>query len=108
MSQGHRRAPDPEWVEMYRGGISATSIAKYAGAGASKVGYHIQLEAESDPALRDHHRAVKEITKPSRTGHSDVAIAAAAGCGRGHGRTQIPGGPSRHAGLGTANTQSQR
>lgn len=98
-----RRAPDPEWVEMYRRGISATSIAKYAGTGASKVGYHIQLEAESDAALRDHHRAVK-----SRTGHSDVAIAAAAGRGRGHARTQIPGGSSRHAGLGTAKTQSQR
>lgn len=57
MSQANRRAPDPEWVEMYRRGMSTTNIAKFVGAGASTVRYHLRLAAESEPALRDHHRA---------------------------------------------------
>lgn len=71
MSQVHRRAPDPEWVEMYRRGMSTTTIAKFAGAGASTVRYHLRLAAEGEPALRGHHLAAK--TKPVRVTKDGLA-----------------------------------
>jgi hypothetical protein len=55
MSQVHRRAPDLEWVEMYRRGMTTTSIAKIMGAGASTVRYHLRLAVQTDPTLRDQH-----------------------------------------------------
>jgi hypothetical protein len=64
MSEVHRRAPDPEWVEMYRRGMTTTSIAKIAGVGASTVRYHLRLAVETDPALRDQHTAA--AIKPAR------------------------------------------
>ncbi len=66
-----RRAPDPEWVEMYGRGVSTSSIAKLAGAGASTVRYHLRLAADSEPAIRDHHLAA--ATKPARVTKDGLA-----------------------------------
>jgi hypothetical protein len=64
MNEVRRRAPDPEWAEMYRRGMTTTSIAKIAGAGASTVRYHLRLAVETDPTLRDQHTSA--ASKPAR------------------------------------------
>jgi hypothetical protein len=56
---------------MYRRGMSTTSIAKLAGAGASTVRYQLRLVAESEPGLRDHHRAA--AAKPARVTKDGLA-----------------------------------
>ena len=57
MTEVKRPAPDPEWVQMYRQGISSPAIAAAAGVGKSTVRYHLQIAAQADPSLRDEHRA---------------------------------------------------
>ncbi|WP_157372518.1 helicase-associated protein [Arthrobacter sp. Soil736] len=50
-------APNPEWVLMYRGGLSRSKIAALAGAPASTVGYHLRVACAADPLLRKAHEA---------------------------------------------------
>lgn len=56
MSQTKRRAPDPEWVLMYRRGIPAAKIAAGAGVSGSVVRYHLALAGKQDTGLHDEHR----------------------------------------------------
>jgi hypothetical protein len=58
-------------VEMYRHGLSTTSIAKLHGAGESTVRYHIGLAAEADSGLRDQHRAA--VSSPRRVTKAGLA-----------------------------------
>ncbi|TSE15731.1 hypothetical protein B1A87_007300 [Arthrobacter sp. KBS0703] len=48
-------APNPEWVLMYRGGLSRRKIAALAGVPASTVGYHLRIACAADPLLRAAH-----------------------------------------------------
>jgi hypothetical protein len=52
----HRTAPHPEWVQMYRQGLSTTQIAARAGVGQSTVRYHLALAAATEPSIRADHR----------------------------------------------------
>jgi hypothetical protein len=74
MDQVHRRAPDLEWVELYRRGLSTSRIAKFAHAGATTVRYHIRLAAQDEPSLRDEPRAaLNTTTRISKSGLSNLA-----------------------------------
>lgn len=48
-------APNPEWVLMYRGGLSRRKIAALAGVPESTVGYHLRVASAADPLLRAAH-----------------------------------------------------
>lgn len=52
-----RSAPYPEWVQMYRQGLTAGRIAALCGAAQTTVRYHLQIAARAEPSLRDDHRA---------------------------------------------------
>jgi hypothetical protein len=69
MTEARRAAPNPEWVQMYRQGISAPKIAAAAGVGKSTVRYHLHIAAQADPSLRDEHRAASGTpVQPSGAG----------------------------------------
>lgn len=50
-------APHPEWVDMYRRGITAARIAVLVDVPASTVRYHLQASKRADPGLPAEHRA---------------------------------------------------
>lgn len=49
-------APNPEWVLMYRGGLSRTQMSALTGTPASTVGYHLRVGCAADPWLREAHQ----------------------------------------------------
>ncbi|TSE17379.1 hypothetical protein B1A87_017860 [Arthrobacter sp. KBS0703] len=49
--------PNPEWVRMYRRGLSRGQISDQTGAPISTVGYHLTAARTADPALREEHFA---------------------------------------------------
>ncbi|MHA7301486.1 helicase associated domain-containing protein [Pseudarthrobacter sp. MDT1-22] len=56
----HRTAPHPEWVQMYRQGLTTTQIAATAGAAQNTVRYHLAIAAATEPSIRDdHHNATR-------------------------------------------------
>jgi hypothetical protein len=56
MPKQKRTAPHPEWVQMYRQGLTTTQIAATADAAPNTVRYHVAIAAAADPSLRDDHR----------------------------------------------------
>ena len=46
-----RRAPDAEWVLMYRLGLSRQRIAALVRAEPDAVGYHLTIARRQDPGL---------------------------------------------------------
>jgi hypothetical protein len=56
MPDQKRTAPHPEWVQMYRQGLTTAKIAATAGAAQSTVRYHLAIAAATEPSLRDDHR----------------------------------------------------
>lgn len=64
MTEGRRRAPHSEWVEMYRRGIPASKIAATEGAAVTTVRYHLQIAGTADPRLRyEHRRALVPVVR---------------------------------------------
>lgn len=58
MHEQNRTAPHPEWVQMYRQGLTTARIAAIAGAAQSTVRYHMAIAAATEPSIRDeHHKA---------------------------------------------------
>ncbi|MDQ0664725.1 hypothetical protein QFZ35_003223 [Arthrobacter ulcerisalmonis] len=57
MTQPKRPAPYPEWVQMYRAGIPASSISAVTKVAPSVIRFHLARAAEQDPGLRAAHRA---------------------------------------------------
>lgn len=55
MPEQKRTAPHPEWVQMYRQGLTTAKIAATAGAAQSTVRYHLAVAAAAEPSLRDDH-----------------------------------------------------
>jgi hypothetical protein len=49
--------PHPEWVLMYRLGLTGTRIAELTGTPRSKVGYHLTVARRLDPGLDQEHKA---------------------------------------------------
>ena len=69
MPEHRRKAPHPEWVQMYRQGIPSPKIAAAAGVAESTVRYHLHLAAQADPFIRDEHRAAAGApSQPSGAG----------------------------------------
>jgi hypothetical protein len=57
MDRRLRRAPDAEWVLMYRLGLSRARIAGLVGAEPAAVGYHLAIARRQDPGLETEHQA---------------------------------------------------
>lgn len=63
MSKRLRRAPDAEWVLMYRLGLSRKRIAELVRAEPATVGYHLVIARRRDPELEAAHLAAA-VSKP--------------------------------------------
>jgi hypothetical protein len=57
MDRRLRRAPDAEWVLMYRLGLSRRRIAALVRAEPAAVGYHLAIARRQDPGLEVEHQA---------------------------------------------------
>lgn len=57
MDRRLRRAPDAEWVLMYRLGLSRQRIAALVRAEPAAVGYHLAVARRQDPGLEAEHQA---------------------------------------------------
>jgi hypothetical protein len=55
MDRQLRRAPDAEWVLMYRLGLSRKRIADLVRAEPASVGYHLVIARRQDPGLEAAH-----------------------------------------------------
>ncbi len=66
MPERKRTAPYPEWVLMYRQGLTTTKIAATTGAAESTVRYHLAIAAAAEPSLRDDHRNAARPTRTTR------------------------------------------
>jgi hypothetical protein len=68
MDRRLRRAPDAEWVLMYRLGLSRQRIAALVRAEPATVGYHLVIARRQDPGLEaEHHAAAAPVPYPSPT-----------------------------------------
>jgi hypothetical protein len=57
MDRRLRRAPDAEWVLMYRLGLSRARIAALVRVPPAAVGYHLVIARRQDPGLEAEHQA---------------------------------------------------
>jgi hypothetical protein len=57
----HQADPNPEWVLMYRGGLTRGRIAKLVNAASSTVGYHLAIARKIDPELQTAHEAAAAL-----------------------------------------------
>jgi hypothetical protein len=61
-----RRAPDAEWVLMYRLGLSRKRIAELVRIHPAVVGYHLVIARRQDPGLEaEHHATAVRCGRPS-------------------------------------------
>jgi hypothetical protein len=54
-SRSQRRAPDAEWVLMYRKGMTRARIAELEKVSASTVSYHLSIARAQDAGLQEAH-----------------------------------------------------
>jgi hypothetical protein len=57
MDRRLRRAPDAEWVLMYRLGLSRKRIAELVRVHPAVIGYHLVIARRQDPGLEAEHHA---------------------------------------------------
>jgi hypothetical protein len=75
MDKRLRRAPDAEWVLMYRLGLSRKRIAELVGAEPATVGYHLVIARGRDPELETaHQKASSTKSSPSRLARMEEII----------------------------------
>ncbi|MBT2566224.1 helicase associated domain-containing protein [Arthrobacter sp. ISL-85] len=67
MTQIKHRAPNPEWVQMYRSGIPACKIALVTGVALATIRYHLGVAAKQDRDLRAEHQAALPPPAPRIT-----------------------------------------
>lgn len=68
MGDKARQVPNPEWVLMYRRGLTRSQIANLVEAPASKVGYHLTVARGLDPGLvAEHEGAARRKPAPRVT-----------------------------------------
>jgi hypothetical protein len=70
MDRRLRRAPDAEWVLMYRLGLSRQRIAALVHVQPAAVGYHLVIARRQDPGLEAEHQAAAgadPVPSPSPT-----------------------------------------
>ncbi|MGY3318141.1 helicase associated domain-containing protein [Arthrobacter sp. TE12232] len=78
MDRRLRRAPDAEWVLMYRLGLSRKRIADLVRAEPATVGYHLVVARGQDPGLAAAHQAaagVKPAPSPTDLARMEEIIA---------------------------------
>ena len=73
MDRRLRRAPDAEWVLMYRLGLSRQRIAALVRAEPATVGYHLALARRQDPRLEAEHQAATVATPVPYPSTTDLA-----------------------------------
>jgi hypothetical protein len=66
MPDQKRTAPHPEWVQMYRQGLTTAKIAAAAGVGQSTVRYHLAIAAAAEPSIRTANRNAARTTPATR------------------------------------------
>lgn len=68
-------APEPEWVLMYRRGLSRGKIAELTGAPLRTVGYHLTVARKLQPGLQTEHAgaARKKPRQVTRQGMERMA-----------------------------------
>ena len=65
MDRRLRRAPDPEWVLMYRLGLSRKRISELVRVHPATAGYHLVIARRRDPGLEaGHHTAAGAAPVP--------------------------------------------
>ncbi|WP_400160554.1 helicase associated domain-containing protein [Arthrobacter sp. BPSS-3] len=83
MDRRLRHAPDPEWVLMYRHGLSRKRIAALVRAAPATVGYHLAVGRRQDPGLEAAHRAAAGTAlSPAATARMEEIIAWTSAQGR--------------------------
>jgi len=76
MDRRLRHAPDPEWVLMYRHGLSRKRIAALVRAAPATVGYHLAVGRRQDPGLETAHQAAAGTAlSPAATARMEEIIA---------------------------------
>jgi hypothetical protein len=60
-AQRGKKAPDQEWVLMYRGGLTRGRIGELVRAAPKTVGYHLSIARAGDPALQGAHEAAAAL-----------------------------------------------
>ncbi|GAA3310965.1 hypothetical protein [Arthrobacter ramosus] len=73
MNRRLRRAPDPEWLLMYRLGLSRERIAALVRAEPSTVGYHLVIGRRQDPGLKAEHQAAADAAPVPYPSPTDLA-----------------------------------
>ncbi|WP_079550091.1 helicase associated domain-containing protein [Arthrobacter sp. 49Tsu3.1M3] len=73
MDRRLRRAPDAEWVLMYRLGLSRQRIAALVRVPAAAVGYHLAIARRQDPGLEAEHQAAADATPIPYPSPTDLA-----------------------------------
>ncbi|WP_211880037.1 helicase associated domain-containing protein [Pseudarthrobacter albicanus] len=63
MDRRLRRAPDAEWVLMYRLGLGRARIAALVRVPPAAVGYHLGIARRRDPGLEAEHQAAAGTAK---------------------------------------------
>lgn len=85
MDRRLRRAPDAEWVLMYRLGLSRQRIAELVRVHPAAVGYHLVIARRQDPGLEAAHQAAaraKPAPSPKDLARMEEVIAWVAAEGR--------------------------
>ena len=73
MDRRLRRAPDAEWVLMYRLGLNRQRIAALVHAEPATVGYHLVIARRQDPGLEAEHQAAADAAPIPYPSPKDVA-----------------------------------
>jgi hypothetical protein len=73
MDRRLRRAPDAEWVLMYRLGLSRQRIAALVRAEPATVGYHLVIGRRQDPGLEAEHQAAAGAAPDPHPSLTDLA-----------------------------------
>lgn len=63
-----RKAPNAEWVAMYRNGIPTSKIASLEGVAESTVRHHIRVAARTDPGIPAEHKTARGAVSPATAG----------------------------------------
>ena len=63
-----RKAPNAEWVAMYRNGIPTSKIASIDGVAESTVRYHLRIAARTDPDIPAEHKTARGAVSPATAG----------------------------------------
>jgi hypothetical protein len=73
MDRRLRRAPDAEWVLMYRLGLGRARIAALVRVPPAAVGYHLGIARHQDPGLEPAHQAAAGATPVLHPSPGDLA-----------------------------------